>query len=129
MRRKLVALIVVALLALAGLTTANAAGLNLQSSVSVTAGQACSTGPISVTRTEPVYFLWIFLLGYEGVRLSGIPESCRNLPIRITAGNGEAEGTSAGASGATLDIHMNARYGTGVTAFHLVIDGWHVPVG
>jgi hypothetical protein len=73
-----------------------------------------------------VYFL-IWIYGYRGVRLSGIPGSCQNLPIGITAGNDEAEGVSAGATGATLDIHMDARYGTGVSDFYLVINGWYVP--
>lgn len=130
MRRRFIAVIVVALLAGVGLTAASAASLNLGAgTVTTTTAGPCTTGTITVTRTQPVYLLWIFLLGYEGVRLGNVPASCQGLPIRITAGNGEAEGTSPGATSTSVEIDMDDMYGRNTTTFSLVINGWHVPVG
>jgi hypothetical protein len=118
------------LLACAGLTTASAASLNVGAGSIATVNAApCTTGTITTTRTQPVYFFWFFLIGYEGVRLSNIPVSCQNLPIQITAGNGEAEGTSPGATSTSIEIDMDAMYGRNTTAFSLVINGWYVPAG
>lgn len=128
MRGKLLALMAMVLLACAGLATASAASLNVGSGTIATVNAApCTTGTITVTRTQPVYIFWIFHYGYEGVRLSNIPVSCQNLPLQITAGNGEAEGTSPGAASASIEITMDDVYGRNTTAFSLVINGWYVP--
>lgn len=132
MRLKFLALIAVALLALAGLTTANAAGLNLQSSdVTVNTGQACTANPIPLTRTDAILG---GLFGYRSVRLT-IPASCAGHSLHITVyrpSDGSVIGTGSAAPLPTgnVTVAISNIYGfLGAShAFALTIDGWHVPV-
>lgn len=130
MRTRLLALLAVVLLAAGGLGTAHAASLAVApSTLTSVAVQGCVPAgqTVTVTRTEPVYFLFIFLIGYEGVRVSGLPDACRSLPVQAAGGTGGTplvQGTVPATGSTTLEWDV-ARYGTGTT-FRLVVDGWSV---
>ena len=133
MRRKLVALIAAALLALAGLTTASAAGLNLSSAgITTASAQPCTNTPIPLVRADPV---WWGIAGYNAVTLT-IPAACSGMSAQVTVyrtANGTAIGNGSHASLPTgnVTIAISNTYGGffgDAHAFALTINGWHVPV-
>jgi hypothetical protein len=133
MRLRLFAALAVLGVALAGVSVASAASVSVRpGDLTVRTAGACTTQTVTVTRTEPQYFtIWGVRLwqdGWRGVRLSDVPTACRSTPLRVTADDGPADATvTAGATGSTIDITLDAEYRLNVSTFDLTIGGWHVP--
>ncbi|WP_024285690.1 hypothetical protein [Cellulomonas sp. KRMCY2] len=133
MRRTFVGLVVMSLLALGGLTTASAAGLNLGAGrMTAATAHACTTTAIPLVRSDPV---WGGLAGYESVTVT-IPSSCAGLPLQVTVyqtsdGRSRSSGSVPSIATGTVVVPMSSLYGHifyPAYGFAVVIDGWSVPV-
>jgi hypothetical protein len=115
-------------LALAGLGVANASTLTVNGGTVSTAQAGPCASAVTVTRTEPVYlFLWFFLLGYEGVRVSGNLDGCRGREVAVRGVNGTPGVTGTIPTGGSTTVNLGTpRYDTGQT-FVVTIDGWQIP--
>jgi hypothetical protein len=120
--RRLAALAAALADGVAGVTVANAAtlGVNGGSVTTVQAGP-CSTATLTLTRTGQ------FLFWHSGIRISNIPEACRNIPILLSSNDGSVTGSvPAGATSGSVDI-ATAWYWSNIRDYSVVFDGWHVP--
>lgn len=128
MRRKLLAAVAMLAVMASALTIGNAASLTVDGGHLATTQATPCAASVTVTRTEPVYLLWIFLIGYQGVRVSGDLDACRGRTIAVTGTGGtpSVTGTVPATGSTTMTWSNLARYGTNV-AFVVAIDGWHVP--
>lgn len=128
MRRKLLAAVAMLAVLASALTIGNAASLTVDGGHLAAAQAAPCAASVTVTRTEPVYFLWIFLIGYEGVRVSGDLEACRGRAVAVTGTGGtpSVTGTVPATGSTTMTWSGLARYGTNV-AFVVAVDGWQIP--
>lgn len=128
MRRRLFATVAVLAVLASALTVGNAASLSVGTAQVATAQAGPCATSVTVTRTEPVYFLWIFLIGYEGARVSGNLEACRGLPITVTGTTGSPSltGTVPTSGSTTMTWGNLSRYSTGLN-FVVAVDGWQIP--
>lgn len=128
MRRKLLAAVALLAVMAGALTIGNAASLGVDGGHLATTQATPCAASATVTRTEPVYFLWIFLIGYEGVRVSGDLEACRGRTVAVTGTGGtpSVTGTVPTTGSTTMTWSGLTRYGTNV-AFAVAIDGWQIP--
>lgn len=128
MRRRL--LVTVAMLAVmaSALTVGNAAALSVGTSQLAARQAGPCAASVTVTRTEPVYLLWIFLIGYQGVRVSGDLDACRGLPVSVngTSGTPALTGTVPATGSTTMTWSGLARYAASLN-FTVAIDGWQIP--
>lgn len=115
-------------LALAGLGVANASTLTVNGGAVSTAQAGPCASAVTVTRTEPVYlFLWFWVIGYEGVRVSGSLDGCRGREVVVRGTDGSPTATGSVPTTGSTNVNLaTAQYGT-TQAFVVTIDGWQIP--
>ena len=133
MKRRMAAVVAVLILAIGGLTMANAASLTVSAGSMSTATAAPCVAQLALTRTDPVFG---GLFGYNSVTVMAVPATCAGLPLSLTVyrpsgGAVIATGSVASLPTGNVRVPVSATYGGifgGTYTFALTINGWSVPV-